>query len=182
MLMKRWTVMICALLAAFVLASCGNQKDTSGETTASALTEGPGTETVSVTEEPAGTSTEPASGGEEGKDGDTNGGDFVVTGKKWEWVYWDGNEDGKEEQISFEYNDNGDEAASYILVKLEVGGSSEAFIDRAGRIVRIFDMKDEEGPYLLVEYNYENRLTEEADMQCIVRLRDGELVVEEVEK
>jgi hypothetical protein len=116
------------------------------------------------------------------KEGDTNGGDHALTGQKWEWVYWDGDEDGEEEQLSFEYIDNGDEAESCILVTLEVGGSSEAYIDRAGRIVRIFDEKDEKGPFLRVEYNYENRLSEKADMACAVRLRDGAVVVEGIEE
>ena len=61
---------------------------------------------------------------------------------------------------------------------LEVGGSSEAYIEPAGRIVRIFDKEDEEGPYLLVEYNYENMISEKADAECIVRLREDEIVVE----
>lgn len=181
MLMKKWTAAVFVLLTAFVLAACGNQKDASGGTAETAV-EDPGTEAASVIEEPAGGSTESVIGGADEENGDTNGGDFALTGKKWEWVYWDGDEDGEEEQLSFEYIDNGDEAESCILVTLEVGGSSEAYIDRAGRIVRIFDEKDEKGPFLRVEYNYENRLSEKADMACAVRLRDGAVVVEGIEE
>ena len=172
MIIKKWMAAACVLLTALVLASCGKQDTTSGKTTEATETtvEDSGPEESSNIEEPAAGSTNP-------KAGDTNGGDFALTGQKWEWIYWDGNKDGQEEQISFEYVDNGDEAESFILVTLEVGGSSEAYIDRARRIVRIFDKEDEEGPYLLVEYNYENRLTEKADMECTVRLRDGEVII-----
>ena len=121
---------------------------------------------------------EPAAGSTKTDKGDTNGGDFSLTGTGLEWIHWDGDKDGEEEQISFDFIDNGDEAPSLILVTLEVGGSSEAYIEPAGRIVRIFDKEDEEGPYLLVEYNYENMLSEKADAECIVRLRDDSLVVE----
>ena len=190
MFMKKRMASVCVLLTAFVLASCGKQEDTAGAA-AGAAAASSGTEEASVTAEPAGDSTgSPAdsTGAEEGgtkedgtEEGDTNGGDHALTGQKWEWVYWDGDKDGEEEQISFEYVDNGDEAESFILVTLEVGGSSEAYIDRAGRIVRISDREDEEGPYLLVEYNYENVFSEEADMECAVRLRDGAVVVEETD-
>ena len=195
MFMKKRMAAVCVLLTAFVLASCGKQEDTAGAA-AGAAAASSGTEEASVTAEPAGDSTgSPADstgtekgGTEEGsskedgtEEGDTNGGDHALTGQKWEWVYWDGDKDGEEEQISFEYVDNGDEAESFILVTLEVGGSSEAYIDRAGRIVRISDREDEEGPYLLVEYNYENVFSKEADMECAVRLRDGAVVVEETD-
>ena len=199
MLTNKW-IAACVLLTSLVFASCGKQDTTSGKTTEGTETtettettvEASGPEESSDIEEPAGGSTEtgtastgsgsgstgPTATSTNPKAGDTNGGDFALTGQKWEWIYWDGNKDGQEEQISFEYVDNGDEAESFILVTLEVGGSSEAYIDRARRIVRIFDKEDEEGPYLLVEYNYENRLTEKADMECTVRLRDGAVVVE----
>ncbi len=190
MFMKKRMAAVCVLLTAFVLASCGKQEDTAGAA-AGAAAASSGTKEASVTAEPAGdstgspadsTGTEEDGTKEDGTEkGDTNGGDHALTGQKWEWVYWDGDKDGEEEQISFEYVDNGDEAESFILVTLEVGGSSEAYIDRAGRIVRISDREDEEGPYLLVEYNYENVFSEEADMECTVRLRDGAVVVEETD-
>lgn len=128
--------------------------------------------------EPAADSAGPAADSTKSDKGDTNGGDFSLTGSSLEWIHWDGNNDGEEEQISFDFIDNGDEAPSLILVTLEVGGSSEAYIEPAGRIVRIFDKEDEEGPYLLVEYNYENMISEKADAECIVRLREDEIVVE----
>ena len=181
MFMKKWTAAACVLLTAFVLASCGKQEDTAGGT-AETVTESSGTEASSKNEEPASNTAGSAADSSSTKEGDTNGGDFVLTGKKWEWIYWDGDKDGEEEQISFEYVDNGDEAESFILVTLEVGGESEAYIDRARRIVRIFDKEDEDGPYLLVEYNYENTLTEKADMECVVRLRDGAVVVEDMQE
>ena len=174
---KKWKVAAGVLLTAFVLASCGNQETTADGTTDTSI-ESSGSEASSSIGEPESGSSVSAADSTSAEENDTNGGDFTLTGKKWEWVYWDGDKDGEEEQISFEYVDNGDEAESFILVTLEVGGSSEAYIDRARRIVRIFDKEDEEGPYLLVEYNYENVLSEKADRECIVRLRKGEVVVE----
>ena len=181
MLTKKWMVAICILLTAFVLASCGKQGDTAVRTTEISIVVS-GTEDSSNIEEPGDYIAVTADDSTNTNEGDTNGGDFALTGEKWEWIYWDGDQDGEEEQISFEYVDNGDEAESFILVTLEVGGSSEAYIDRAGRIVRIFDKEDEEGPFLLVEYNYENVLSEKAEMECIVRLRDGAVVVEGIEE
>lgn len=178
---KKWTVAACVLLTAVVLASCGKKEDTSSGTEGPAV-EAPEPDASSNTGDPESDSQEPAADGTTAEKGDTNGGDFALTGQKWEWIYWDGNKDGEEEQLSFEYVDNGDEAESFILVTLEVGGSSEAYIDRARRIVRIYDKEDEEGPYLLVEYNYENKLSEKADMECIVRLREGAVVVEDMKE
>ena len=179
MAMKKWMMASCVLLVAFLLASCGIQSNTA-DGTVQTEDNTSGTEETSNIEEPESSSTGSANDNTSKEEGDTNGGDFVLTGQKWEWIYWDGDKDGEEEQISFEYVDNGDEAESFILVTLEVGGSSEAYIDRAARIVRILDKEDEEGLYLQVEYNYENKLSETADMKCIVRLRDGEVVVEEL--
>ena len=162
---NKWIAGIMLVLLSFSLVACGHQaEETSGSSAEAAVS--------ASSEVTSATSTE---------DGDTNGGDFVLTGKKWEWVEWDGDRDGTQDLISFEYNDNGDEAESYILVKLENDDPSEAFIDRARRIVRILDEEDEEGPYLKVEYNYENRMTENGDMECVVRIRDGAIVVEETE-
>lgn len=180
MFMRKWMTAACVLLTAFVLTSCGKQGKTSGGTTET-MTEAPGTGESSKDEEPASDTAGAAADSTGARKGDPNGGDFALTGQKWEWIYWDGDRDGEEEQISFEYVDNGDEAESFILVTLEVGGDSEAYIDRARRIVRILDREDGEGPYLLVEYNYKNVLTEKADMECIVRLRDGAVVVEDVQ-
>ena len=177
MFMKKWVMAACVLLTAFVLASCGKQEDTAGGT-AETVTESSGTEASSKNEEPASNTAGSAAGSASAKDGDTNGGDFALTGQKWEWVEWDSDGDGDKEQISFEYIDNGDEAESVILVKLEGEDSPEAYIDRARRIVRIFAEEDEEGPYLQVEYNYENKLTEKADMECIIRIQNKAIVIE----
>ncbi len=177
---KKWILAACVLLTAVVLVSCG-KRDEAADGTPEAAVGASGTQESSNAGEPAGgagSADDTASPNE----GETNGGDFELTGQKWEWICWDGDKDGEEEQISFEYVDNGDEAESFILVTLEVGGSSEAYIDRARRIVRIFNREDEEGLYLLVEYNYENVLSEKADMECIVRIRDGALVVEGIKE
>jgi len=186
---KKWMTAACVLLTAFVLASCGD-REVPAEKTTETVVEKPDIEGISESGESvndtAGSSSDSTNGknrdensdSSNKKEGDTNGGDHALTGQKWEWVYWDSDQDGEEEQISFEYVDNGDEAESFVLVRLEVGGSSEAYIDRAGRIVRISDKEDAEGPYLLVEYNYENVFSEKADMNCIVRIRDGAVIVE----
>ena len=176
MFVKKWMMAACVLLTAFVLVSCGKRVD-NAVGNAETVTETSGRMESSIDEDEESGMAGSDADGTSAKDGDTNGGDFSLTGQKWEWISWDGNKDGEEEQISFEYVDNGDEAESFILVTLEVGGDSEAYIERAARIVRIFDKEDEVGPYLLVEYNYENAITEKADMECIVRLRNGAVVV-----
>lgn len=169
--MKKMIIAFVSLIAtlALMLASCGSSANTESMGTAEEDKGTPSTETV------AGSS---AQSDTDAEAGDSNGGDFSLTGQKWEWVEWDSDGDGDKEQISFEYIDNGDEAESVILVKLEGEDSPEAYIDRARRIVRIFAEEDEEGPYLQVEYNYENKLTEKADMECIIRIQNKAIVIE----
>lgn len=169
------TFVICMLMAfGLMLASCSKQKENMG----AEKTEEPSASITEETSEPADSST---SLGADTMDDGANGGDFPLTGMKWEWVEWDGNGDGEKEQISFEYIDNGDEAESFVLVTLEDEERSQAYIDRARRIVRILAGEDAEGPLLQVEYNYMNQLTEEADSACVVRIRDGVITVEETE-
>ena len=169
--MKKLIVAFASLVAALalMLASCGSSTDTESMGTTE---EGKGTPSVETV------TSSSAQIDADAEAGDTNGGDFSLTGQKWEWIEWDGDEDGDKEQISFEYIDNGDEAESVILVKLEGEDSPEAYIDRARRIVRIYAKEDEEGPYLQVEYNYENHLTEKADMECIIRIQNKTIVIE----
>ena len=119
------------------------------------------------------------------RDGDVNkdkknGGDFDVSGPLFVWVEWDGDGDGEEEQLSFRYKDGGDEFVSFILVTLEEGDYPSSMIDRAGKIVRIYSREDDDGPYLLVEYSYENVVDAETDASCEVRLKDGEVEVKEI--
>ena len=175
--MKKLMITFVSLVAVMtlMLTSCGSSTNTEGVGPTEEGKETLGMETAAGSSASASGSTQTDADAEAGY---SNGGDFSLTGQKWEWVEWDSDGDGEKEQISFEYIDNGDEAESVILVKLEGEDSPEAYIDRARRIVWIFAKKDEEGPYLQVEYNYENHLTEEADMECIIRIQNKAIVIE----
>ena len=163
---KMIALLMTFVLTATVFASCG-AKETGEASEPSA-----GTEESSVTDNSEPAKSEPTS--EDGK----NGGDFDVSTPKWVWVEWDGDKDGKDELISFEYIDNGDEAESFILVTLEQDDKSEAFLDRSRKIVRIFSKEDADGPYLEVECAYKDVPTTVADFVYKVRIKDGAIVAE----
>ena len=54
----------------------------------------------------------------------------------------------------------------------------EAVIDRAYGLSRILAEEDAEGPYLLIDFAEGDYYSHEAEGQCTLRLRGGELVVE----
>ncbi len=106
-------------------------------------------------------------------------GDFDVSGPKFNWINWDADGDGKEEELCFEYIDQGDEAPSMIEVTL-YGDKEEqkAYIDRAYGLRRIFAREDEDGPFLDVAFDLGDYYGHGAEGHCTIRLRDGEFVVE----
>ncbi len=173
-----WITACVFIFAAFVLTSCGNAADPGEEVGTGSTSE----ETVSVAEEtPAAASADAEStesAADETEDDGTNGGDFDVSHPLVIFIEWDADGDGTPETVTFDYEDLGDEAASYVTVTLENEEPLKTSIDLAKRIVRIYAREDADGPYLLVEYNYENLLTEEADADCVIRLIDGELTVQ----
>ena len=109
-------------------------------------------------------------------------GDFDVSGPKWNSINWDADGDGTEEEVLFEYQDLGDEAPSYIQVTLYFDDEQlENMIDRAYGLTRIFAKEDEEGPFLLVGYTMGDYYSHDAEEQCILRLRDGNLILEDAD-
>ena len=107
-------------------------------------------------------------------------GDFDVSDPKWNRILWDADGDGTEEELVFEYQDNGDEAPSYIEVTLYIGGEElSAVIDRAYGLNRIFSKEDEHGPYLEIYYAIGDYYSHDAEASCLIRLQDGAIVVQQ---
>ena len=129
-------------------------------------------DTTAGTDEPA----------DPGTDDSSDPGDFDVSDPKWNWINWDADGDGTEEEIEFEYEDQGDEAPSFIAVTLYKGsGEIEGLIDRAYGLNRIFAKEDADGPYLEIHYEMGDYYSHDAEGQCTLRLVDGELVIEGAE-
>lgn len=106
--------------------------------------------------------------------------EFDVSHPKWNEIEWDADGDGTKEEVEFEYEDLGDEAPSYILVTLYAGNKEmETMIDRAYGLNRITAEEDEEGPFLLIEYDIGDYYSHDAAARCILRLRGRELILEE---
>ena len=137
-------------------------------------------DTTAGTDEPADSGTdEPAA---PGTDDSSDPGDFDVSDPKWNWINWDADGDGTEEEIEFEYEDQGDEAPSFIAVTLYKGsGEIEGLIDRAYGLNRIFAKEAADGPYLEIHYEMGDYYSHDAEGQCTLRLVDGELVIEGAE-
>ncbi|MBQ6469868.1 MAG: hypothetical protein IJJ50_07450 [Lachnospiraceae bacterium] len=128
-------------------------------------------------EDPDGSGNSAAAGGSAaaGSSAET---DFDVSDPKWNWIKWDADGDGVKEEISFEYNDLGDEAPSYIQVTLYKGNKElEGMIDRAYALKKIVVREDDDGEYLLVDYEMGDYYSHNAVGQCTIRLRDGKLEV-----
>ena len=115
-------------------------------------------------------------------DDSSDPGDFDVSDPKWNWINWDADGDGTEEEIEFEYEDQGDEAPSFIAVTLYKGSDEiEGLIDRAYGLNRIFAKEDADGPYLEIYYEMGDYYSHDAEGQCTLRLVDGELGIEGAE-
>ena len=113
---------------------------------------------------------------------DHSEGDFDVSNPKWNSINWDADGDGTEEELFFEYHDNGDEAPSIIEVTLYLKNDElQTMIDRAYGLNRILAKEDAEGPYLQIDYVMGDYYSHDAEGHCILRLTDGELVLTEGE-
>ena len=135
-------------------------------------TDTPGTENGQP-DETAGTD---AAGDGSGQTGEA--GDFDVSHPKWNWINWDADGDGTEEELEFTFHDLGDEAPGYIEITLYAGAEElDNMIDRAYGLNRIFAKEDAEGPYLQIYYAMGDFYSHDAEGECILRLRDGELAV-----
>ena len=103
-------------------------------------------------------------------------GDFDVSNPKWNQIRWDADGDGVEEELLFEYQDNGDEAPSVIEITLYTDdGEYNAVIDRAYGLTRILEKEDAEGPYLEINYTMGDYYAHNSEGRCILRFRNGAL-------
>ena len=108
--------------------------------------------------------------------------DFDVSNPKFNWINWDADGDGEEEELSFEYHDLGDEAPSYIEIILYKGSEQvENILDRAYALRSIQAKEDKEGPYLVIDYDQGDYYSHDAEGRCFLRYRDGEIILEEEE-
>ena len=108
-------------------------------------------------------------------------GDFDLTDPLANEISWDADGDGTEENVLFEYNDQGDEAPSFIAVTLyKEDSETESIIDRAYALKRIFAKEDDDGPYLQIFYESGDYYSHDAEAECSLRLEGDELVIEEV--
>ena len=105
-------------------------------------------------------------------------GDFDVSDPKWNQINWDADGDGAEEELLFEYLDNGDEAPRVITITLyRNGGVLETEIDRAYGLSRVLAGENAQGPYLQIDYAMGDYYAHDAEGRCILRLLDGELIL-----
>lgn len=105
-------------------------------------------------------------------------GDFNVSNPRWNKINWDADGDGTEEELLFEYEDQGDEAPSFIRITLyDEDGEQEIILDRAYGLNRIFAKEDADGPYLEVYYEMGDYYSHDAEGRCILRLRGGSLIL-----
>ncbi len=113
---------------------------------------------------------------------DRSDSDFDVSNPKWNSINWDADGDGTEEELLFEYHDNGDEAPSVIEVTLYLKDNEpQNWIDGAYGLNRILAKEDAEGPYLEIFYVMGDYYSHDTEGQCILRLTDGKLVLTEGE-
>ena len=109
---------------------------------------------------------------------DRSDSDFDVSNPKWNSINWDADGDGTEEELLFEYHDNGDEAPSVIEVTLYLKDNEpQTWIDGAYGLNRILMKEDAEGPYLQIDYVMGDYYSHDAEGHCTLRLKDGELVL-----
>ena len=109
-------------------------------------------------------------------------GEFNVFDPKWNWIKWDADADGREEELQFENHDPGDEAPGYIQVTLYTNdGDQENVINNAYGFRGIYAKTDDQGPYLQIFYNKGDYYSHSEEGECTLRLENGYIVIEEVE-
>ena len=107
------------------------------------------------------------------------------TGRKIEFnmisgFYWDGDGDGTEEYYEIEHYANGDEAPDAIEIK---GDNGSVFLDRAYEIKEIKAYPDDEGgEFLVIKYTFGDYYSHDAFAFAELRIVDGVLTSEMLEK
>ncbi len=105
----------------------------------------------------------------------TDTGDFDITDSRWAMIRWDADADGTEEEISFKFVDQGDEAPSVVEIDLYKDEDAyEAFIDMAYGINSIYKKEDTDGQYLLINYKYGDYYSTK-NAECTLRFIDGDI-------
>ena len=95
---------------------------------------------------------------------------------------WDADGDGNPEHVSPSIVGNGDEAPNVGIVALHgiiTGIDTQTNIDGVYGFERFESFKDDRGPYLVVDYLEGDYYSHDRLAHCVLRLVDGELVVEE---
>lgn len=95
---------------------------------------------------------------------------------------WDADGDGNPEHVSVSIVGNGDEAPNVGIIELRsyiTDVDTETSIDGVYGFEHFESLKDEKGPYLVVDYLEGDYYSHDRLAQCVLRLVDGELIVEE---
>lgn len=94
-------------------------------------------------------------------------------------IYWDMDVDGTAERVEFDFDDQGDEAPSCIVVTLFTQDERmHGYIDSCYGIDTIFEKEDEDGRYLDIYYSSGDYYFHDNQSQCTLRVEDGEIVLE----
>lgn len=97
---------------------------------------------------------------------------------------WDADGDGNPEHVSVSIIGNGDEAPNVGIIELRSYITNiDASVDINGvyGFERFESFKDDKGPYLTVDYLEGDYYSHDRLAHCVLRLLDGELVVEKVQ-
>jgi len=93
---------------------------------------------------------------------------------------WDAEGSGTSANYSIDYQDNGDEAPSVIIIKKD-DGSAEIIIDAAYEITAMRSAKDEKGPYIDITYTTGDHANHTDHAYVRLRMVNGQLVSEAIE-
>lgn len=95
--------------------------------------------------------------------------------------FWDANADGTLEHMWIDFNNNGDEALSNMILRV-FGGDLDVsgYLDGAYGVERVTLMEDERGPYVTIDYVKGDFYSHDTPARATVRLEGDQLVVEEL--
>ncbi len=95
--------------------------------------------------------------------------------------FWDADGDGSKEHMWIDFNNNGDEAPSGMRIR--VFGSnfdSSAYLDGAYTINSVRLNKDEQGPYVTLDYDQGDYYSHDHAAQCTIRVVDGKVEIKQL--
>ena len=167
--MKRTSLLVIialiSVLALVALAACGQEE---GQTVSGGATDidAPPVEATAPEPEPAGIEIDESA---------LEDVDFTRAS-----FQWDTNDDGSMETVLVNYYKNGDEAPDAIGLTLG-RDNDEGFIDRAYEIENVREGSDDEGPFLVIDYECGDYYSHDTIARSRVRLVNGVFETEPVQ-